>query len=186
MEPMQIAGLLSRELRALRREVEAYPSDAALWRLPPGLPNAAGTLVLHLAGNVQHYVGHCLGGSPYVRDRDAEFTRRDASRAELLAEIDRALAAVGEGLARTSPEALAEPFPEVVGGWRVRTDEFLLHLVAHFGYHLGQVDYHRRVVTGDARGIRAIALAELGSAERVASGPAPAPHEARPSVDVGR
>ena len=183
---MQIAGLLSRELRALRREVAAYPTDEALWRLPPGLPNAAGTLALHLAGNVQHYVGHCLGGSGYARDRDAEFARRDVPRAELLAEIDRALAVVGDGLARTSPTALAAPFPEVVGGWRVRTDEFLLHLVAHFGYHLGQIDYHRRVVTGDARGIRAIAVAELGSAERVGPPPALAPLGEPPAADVAR
>jgi hypothetical protein len=26
--------------------------------------------------------------------------------------------------------------------------QFMVHLVAHLGYHLGQVDYHRRIAAG--------------------------------------
>ena len=165
MNPTHVASLLARELRTLRREIDAYPSDAALWAMPPGTANSGGTLVLHLLGNLQSYVGARLAGSDYVRDRDAEFARRDVPRAAMREEIDRAIAAV-ERLSVVDPARLDDDFPDAVGGWTVRTDDFLLHLVAHCAYHVGQLDYHRRLVTGDARGVGAVAIGELASARR--------------------
>jgi uncharacterized damage-inducible protein DinB len=153
--------LFARELRTLRREVERYPDDEAPWRALPGVPNTGGTLVLHLAGNLQHYVGTMLSGSRYRRDRDAEFARRGVPREALAAEIDAALHAVEQGLATLDASALDAPYPEPFEGGAVRTRDFLLHLHAHLAYHLGQVDVHRRAVTGDASGASAIALAEL-------------------------
>ena len=97
-----IRTILTRELYALRRGVEAYPDDASLWRAVPGIANVGGTLVLHLCGNLQHFIGAVLGGSGYRRDREAEFSRREVSRAVLIAEIDAAIAAVARGLDATS------------------------------------------------------------------------------------
>lgn len=145
----------------MRRSVEAYPDDASLWAERPGLPNAAGTLVLHLAGNVQHYLGAVLGRSGYVRQRDAEFARRDAPRAELLAELDAAMQAVTLGLGAVEDDALLAPYPERIAGRTVAVGDFLVHLAAHAAYHLGQLDYHRRVVTGDGRPVGALAVGEL-------------------------
>jgi uncharacterized damage-inducible protein DinB len=159
-----IAAILDRDLRTLRREVEAYADERDLWRRVPGLTNVAGTLVLHLAGNLQHYFGALLGRTGYVRDRPAEFARRDVSRAELLREIEAARAAVKAGLADLATPELAAEFPETVGGSRVTTGEYLIHLACHFAYHLGQVDYHRRVVTGSETGVGAVRPAELSSA----------------------
>jgi uncharacterized damage-inducible protein DinB len=156
-----VRTILVRELRALRRAVEAYPDEASLWRLPPGVPNAGGTLVLHIAGNLQHFVGAVLGGTGYRRDRDAEFSRREVPRAALLAEVDEAIEAVERGLHALSDEALAAPYPEAVGGRTFTTGAWLVHLAAHLAFHLGQLDYHRRVVTGDPRSIGAVAVAEL-------------------------
>src|SRR4051812_5197341 len=85
-----ICTLMLRELRALRREVEAYPNEADLWATPQGLPNSAANLTLHLAGNLQHFIGARLGGTGYVRNRDLEFSRREGTRAELLAQVDAA------------------------------------------------------------------------------------------------
>jgi hypothetical protein len=153
--------ILARDLRAVRRELEAYPDDASVWALPPGIANAAGTLALHLAGNLRHFVGACLGGTGYRRDRPSEFTRRDVSRAELLAGLDAALADVDRALAGLDPERAEAPFPEVIGGHTLPTSVMLLHLSAHLAYHLGQVDYHRRLVTGDGRTVGAVAVAEL-------------------------
>ena len=79
-----VAAILDRELRTLRRELEAYPDERQLWQEVPGLPNSAGTLALHLTGNLQHYIGACWGGTGYVRNRDAEFGQRDVPRSELL------------------------------------------------------------------------------------------------------
>ena len=158
-----VQTILQRELAAVRRSVEAYPDDASLWAERPGLPNAAGTLVLHIAGNLQHYVGAVLGHTGYVRDRDAEFARRGVSREELLAEIDRAAAAVDQGLARLPDEdkALVRPYPERVAGREIATGDYLVHLASHLAYHLGQLDYHRRIVTGHRAGVAAVAPAEL-------------------------
>ena len=88
MDPSVFARALGRELRALRREVEAYPDEAALWHKTPELPNSAGNLVLHLAANIQHFIGAELGRSGYLRDRAAEFGRTGVARAELLQEVD--------------------------------------------------------------------------------------------------
>lgn len=158
--------ILRRELAALHRAVEAYPSDAALWASPPGVPNAGGTLALHLVGNLRHFVGATLGGSGFVRDRDAEFTRRDVSREAVLAEIDEALGDVERALATAGDAALDRPYPLAVGTgkWTIPGAEWLVHLVAHTAYHLGQLDYHRRMVTGELRGVDAIAVRELPSA----------------------
>lgn len=156
-----IRRVLLRDLAAVARQVDAYPDDAHLWRDVPGLPNPGGTLVLHLAGNLEHYVGAVLGGSGYVRDRDTEFSTRGPGRAELRARIESAAAAVDAGLARLMPEACDAAYPEVVAGRRVRTSDFLVHLVAHLGYHLGQLDYHRRMVAPGSPSVGAIALAEL-------------------------
>src|SRR5262245_40927241 len=156
--------VLQRELASLRREVEAYPDDASLWTAPAGISNSAGNLALHCAGNLQHFFGARMGGGSYVRNRDAEFARRDASRAELLAEIDRAGEAVKHALPLIDETRLATVFPEQFGGKEVRTDVFLMHLAVHLAYHLGQVDYHRRLTTGDATALGTVAVAALPSA----------------------
>jgi uncharacterized damage-inducible protein DinB len=158
-----VAAILARDLRTVGREVEAYPDERQLWQEVPGLPNSAGTLVLHLAGNIRHFVGARLGGTGYVRDRAAEFARRGVPRAELLheiAEAERSLAA----LASLDEAALAAEFPDAIGGHRVATGDLLVHLVAHLTFHLGQIDYHRRVVTGRTEGVGAVAIREMASA----------------------
>ena len=161
-----LAGVIARDLRALRREVEAYPDERDLWRVVPGIANSGGTLALHLAGNFKHLVGAVLGATGYARDRAAEFSRRDVPRGELLREIDEALDVVDRTLASLGDDALARPFPQAVGGVTVTTGDFLLHLATHLTYHLGQVDYHRRMVTGRTEQIGAVAVGELPSARR--------------------
>ena len=151
-----VQAMLLRELAAVQRSVEAYPDDASLWALPDGLPNAGGTLVLHLAGLLQHYVGAVLGSSASKRDRPAEFARRDVRRGELLRELAAAVAAVKRTLPTLSEDSLSQPYPEPIGGHVLPTGVFLAHLATHLAYHLGQLDYHRRVVTGNASGVGAV------------------------------
>jgi hypothetical protein len=159
-----VAALIDRELRTLRREIEAYPDERQIWEEVPGMPNTGGTLALHLAGNLQHYVGACWARTGYVRDRDAEFARRNVPRAEIVAEIERARAAVAAGLANVDDATLASDYPEIVTQARLRTGEYLVHLALHFAYHLGQLDMHRRVITGNPTGVGALRPAELRSA----------------------
>jgi hypothetical protein len=159
-----VAAILDRDLRALRRELETYPDERMIWQEVPGLPNTAGTLALHLAGNIQHYIGARWGGTGYVRNRDAEFARRGVPRAELVAEIERTRQVVAASLSQVPPDAMEADYPEVIGDSRIRTGEYLVHLCVHFAYHLGQLDAHRRVVTGLAEGVGAVRPRELRSA----------------------
>ncbi len=164
-----VAALMSRELRTIQRELEAYPDDRLLWQPLPGLPNTGGTLALHAAGNLQHFVGAVLGKTGYVRNRDAEFARRDVPRAELLRELEQAITVVETVLPGLPAAVVDDWYPLPVANRRVRTDEFLVHLLAHLAYHLGQLDYHRRAVTGDGQGVGAVAPAELPGAQPVSA-----------------
>jgi hypothetical protein len=163
-----VAALIDRELRTLRREIEAYPDERQIWQEVPGMPNTGGTLALHLAGNVQHYFGAKWARTGYIRDRDAEFARRDVPRAEIVAEIERARTAVAAGLAAVDDAVLAADYPELITGARLRAGEYIVHLALHFAYHLGQLDIHRRVVTGSSAGVGALRPAELRSARPAA------------------
>ena len=157
-----ITNVITRELKALHREIESYPNDDNLWEIPAGIANPGGNLALHLAGNLQYFFGNVLGKNGYVRNRDAEFGSRDVVRAELLREIDNAIAAVELGMSKLSEADLAKPFPERVGGVSSSTGAFLAHFATHLAYHLGQVDYHRRILTREGKTVKAMALTELG------------------------
>jgi uncharacterized damage-inducible protein DinB len=159
-----VATILDRDLRTLRREVEAYPDERSLWQEVPGISNVGGTLALHLAGNLQHYIGARLGQTGYVRDRAAEFARRDVPRSELLSQIESARAALKALLSSANEPDVAAKYPETIAGSKVTTGDYLIHLATHFAYHLGQIDYHRRVVTGTAFAVDAVRPSELSSA----------------------
>lgn len=161
MDATNLKTIVTRELAAVKRELEAYPDDASVWRVIPGTPNSGGTLALHLAGNIRHFFGSILAKDGYVRNRDAEFASRDVPRAELLAGIDAAIASVERTLAKLDDAAIRRPYPEPIAKRTVSTGVFLLHLASHLAYHLGQIDYHRRAVTGDAKGVDAVSVREL-------------------------
>lgn len=148
MTPTWLRRVLGRDLATLAAQLDAYRDERDLWRAVPGITNVGGTLVLHLAGNVRHFIGAQLGGSGYVRDREAEFTRRDVPRGELRDSVAAARAEVDTTLARLDDGALDRPYPLAVGGASLSTGQFLVHVATHLAYHLGQLDYHRRVATG--------------------------------------
>jgi hypothetical protein len=164
MTQQAIHQCFQRELRALRRELDAYPDDASVWATPPGITNPAGTLFLHLSGNLQHFVGAKLGDTGYVRNREAEFSRRGVSRVEIARELDAATAAVDVGFGKLTDRALESEFPEQITGITFTTVDWLVHLAAHLGYHVGQIDYHRRLVTGDSTTVDTVSVKELGAA----------------------
>lgn len=168
MQSRWIAAVFLRELDALTHELDTYPTDADLWRVVPGVSNAAGTLALHLAGNLRHFVGGVLGGTGYERDRNAEFATRDVSKSALLAEMALARRDVAVALEGLDEDALRQDYPTPVGKFTVTTGEFLIHLVSHLAYHLGQVDYHRRFLTGTGAVPGVIALAALSTARETA------------------
>ena len=156
-----IKRALIRELEGFKRELALFPDDESVWQTVPGVTNSAGNLALHVAGNVQYFIGAGLGRSGYVRDREREFGRRSGSREEVAAEVDAAIAVLLNVMPRLTREQLDAEFPEPLMGLTFRTQALLIHLCAHAGFHLGQAGYARRALTGDARSSGPLPLGPL-------------------------
>jgi uncharacterized damage-inducible protein DinB len=139
--------LYTRDLEKLKAEIEAYRNEANLWAVGGDISNSAGNLCQHLIGNLKHFVGAVLGGSGYERHRDLEFSNKDTSRIELIKGVDETLAAVTAALDKLAPEQLEQDYPIVVFADRgpMTNEYFLVHLATHLNYHLGQINYHRRL-----------------------------------------
>jgi len=155
--------VMLRELRALDREMAAYPDDGSVWTTPAGAPNSAGTLALHLAGNLRHFIGATLGGTDYKRDRDAEFSTRGLSREELRAIINDAIDELTRAFETMTDEQLDAEYPLPIQDRKFRTSDYLVHLAVHLSYHLGQIDYHRRLSTPSSESVDTVSPKELTS-----------------------
>jgi hypothetical protein len=153
----ELSALFARDIARLIQELRAFPDTAALWKTAPGVTNAAGTLALHLEGNLREYIGRQLGQIAYSRQRPLEFSTRDLEQAELIARLEAVKESIPRVIRGLSASQLESKYPEAVHGRAINTRQFLIHLEAHLNYHLGQVDYLRRFVTDDG----AIALADL-------------------------
>lgn len=137
--------LYTRELASLKKEVEAYHSEEQLWLVKAGITNSAGTLVLHLVGNLKHYIGAILGKSSYVRKREEEFSTRGISKSELLLKIEDVTQEVRGVLAKMSSTQLEQDYPILIKDKQCKIDFVLVDLLAHLSYHIGQISYHRRL-----------------------------------------
>ncbi|MCC6462547.1 MAG: DUF1572 family protein [Saprospiraceae bacterium] len=140
-----LSELFARDLRVLANEIHLYENEADLWIVRDGISNSAGNLCLHLLGNLQHFIGALLGNSGYVRDRDREFSDKNVPRAELLAGIETTIGVVTSTLNQLSAAQIEAEFPVKKRDQTVTTEHMLLHLFGHLSYHLGQVNYHRRL-----------------------------------------
>ncbi len=141
-----LKNVLVRDLNKLESELSQYPSEESLWKVDGAITNPAGNLCLHLCGNLQYYIGAVLGGTGYIRNRDNEFAAKNVARQTLIEEIDRARKAVAATLPGLTEQQLQSNYPVDVFGKPMTTLYFLIHLTAHLSYHLGQVNYHRRLV----------------------------------------
>jgi hypothetical protein len=139
-------------LDQLAVEIDAHQDDAAVWTNVPGIANCAGTLTLHLVGNLQHFIGAQLGSTGYVREREREFTMRDVPREQLLAMIADTRAVVHETLTALPAAVLDQAYPLTTFGEGRSVEDVLIILVEHFRYHLGQINYLRRIVGATGHG----------------------------------
>lgn len=142
-----LAALFSRDLTRLIQELEAFPSDETVWQRAPGVKNSAGNLVLHLEGNLREFVGRQLGGVAYSRARDREFALSGASREELVERMEQVKVLVARVVGELSDGDLAAAYPEPILETTLSSHDFLVHLHGHLNYHLGQIDYLRRILT---------------------------------------
>ena len=148
MVARELAALFERDIYKVIEQVRAFPGEELLWETRPGVSNSAGNLVLHLIGNLREYIGRQLGGDAYTRQRPKEFSDTGVSGAELIQRLEEVASIVPEVVASLTDSALDVKYPEAVLGHEMTTAYFLIHLIGHLNYHLGQIDYLRRVVTG--------------------------------------
>jgi DinB family protein len=143
----ELAALYRRDLTRVVQQLQAFPEGPALWQLAPGVTNSAGNLVLHLEGNLREFIGRLLGDTPYQRRREQEFAAKNVSAAELIERMEGVVELIPRVVASLSDEVLAAPYPSQVVGGYASTQQFVLALLAHLSYHLGQIDYLRRFLT---------------------------------------
>jgi len=141
-----LSRLFLRDLEKLITHITSYKDPSKMWHITGEIKNSAGNLCLYICGNLQHFIGATLGNSGYKRNRDAEFSRKNVSVGELIKEIDKTLEIVTETLKNFEEEKLSEIYPINVFGNEMTTGFFLVHLTTHLNYHLGQINYHRRLL----------------------------------------
>ena len=153
----ELAALYTRDLTRLVQEVSAFPDTATLWQTRAGITNAAGNLALHLEGNLREFIGRLLGKQDFTRDRPREFSDSGIEQRDLVARLSAVRDEIPLVVANLSADELDAVYPQAHGGVTLSTRQMLIHLDGHLSYHLGQIDYLRRVLTGEG----AISFAEL-------------------------
>ncbi len=139
-------SIFKRELIKLKTEIELYKDESNLWRVEKNITNSAGNLCLHLVGNLNTYIGAILGKTSYARDRDAEFSLKNIPRKELIQKIEETILVVDQVMRQLTSTQLEKEYPIIVLKESTSTGFFLVHLVSHLTYHLGQINYHRRLI----------------------------------------
>ena len=138
--------LFNRDLNQLKTEIESYQNESDIWKIQKGIANSAGNLCLHLVGNLNTYIGAEFGKTGYIRNRALEFSLKDIPRAELIQKIEETIVVVNNALNIISEEELKMEFPLLVFEKKTSTEFMLIHLTTHLAYHLGQINYHRRLL----------------------------------------
>jgi len=144
----ELHSIFLRDLGRLKDELLSFESEEAIWLARPATKNSAGHLTLHICGNLRHFVGAVIGHTGYQRQRENEFSGNKLSREELLLEIAQAEVDVTRGLEKMATSLLQQPYPLEVFGRPMTYSFFLLHLSGHLNYHLGQINYFRRIERG--------------------------------------
>ncbi len=142
-----LATLFIRDLNRLHKEIDSYPDDNTIWQIAPGITNSGGNLCLHLVGNLNEFIGRLLGGVPYTRDRPYEFSATGLPKTTLLDMVTATRDTVTAVLMAPDAIDVDQTYPQEVLGRPMTTGHFLIHLYGHLTYHLGQINYHRRLLT---------------------------------------
>ena len=141
-----VREILVRDLGFLATRVEKTP-EHLLWESMPGVTNPLGTLVMHLCGNLRHFIGQALGNDGYHRNREAEFARHPLSKQQLLDEIQITRESVFDVLDKLPFNDLSAEMPDTPPQHQGRTiGFFLIQLCCHLSWHRGQADYLARIL----------------------------------------
>ncbi|MCW3074681.1 MAG: uncharacterized protein JWP69_1750 [Flaviaesturariibacter sp.] len=140
-----LIALFKEDLGILKREIESYRVEKNLWKVSEGISNSAGNLCLHLIGNLNTYIGVVFGKTSYIRQRDLEFSLKNVPRVTLLQQLEEVSMVVERALNCLADSQFEVPYPLAEQEKPTNNGYMLIHLVSHLNYHLGQINYHRRV-----------------------------------------
>jgi uncharacterized damage-inducible protein DinB len=141
-----LKSLFTRDLNKLKLELESYQDESKIWAIDKNISNSAGNLCLHLIGNINTFIGAEIGKTGYIRNRELEFSLKNVPRTELIEKIENTIVVVNNALDSLTEADLQSIYPLVVFEKEMTTEFFLVHLSAHLSYHLGQINYHRRLI----------------------------------------
>lgn len=141
-----LKSLFNRDLNKLKTEIDSYQDESKIWAIDKNISNSAGNLCLHLIGNINAFIGAEIGKTDYIRDRPLEFSSKDIPKSELISKINDTIAVVNNALDTLTEADLEAIYPQIVFEKEMTTGFFLVHLSTHLAYHLGQINYHRRLV----------------------------------------
>lgn len=141
-----LKSIFKRDLNKLKTEIELYSIESNLWLIEESISNCAGNLCLHLVGNLNAFICAEFGQTGYQRQRDIEFSLKNVPRAELINKINQTIIDIEKSLDKITNEQLKGEYPQLVFKEKTSTQFFLVHLTTHLSYHLGQINYHRRLL----------------------------------------
>ncbi|MDQ6904263.1 MAG: DinB family protein [Bacteroidota bacterium] len=143
---MEVAVLFERDLNKLIAEINLFKNEEDAWKIKDGISNSAGNLTLHLVGNLNYFIGTISSNTNYVRDRDKEFSEKNIPRNVLVEELQKLISLIKNTLPKLPEQTLKKDFPIPLNGNILSTEDLLIYLLAHLNYHLGQVNYLRRII----------------------------------------
>ncbi len=146
MQVQELKKVYIKDLTKLKEEIDLYVNEENLWKTEKGISNSAGNLCLHLVGNLNYFIGTAIGKTNYIRNREAEFSSKDIPQKALIKMVEETISVVHNVLSVMTDKQLEEEYPLLVLKEKTSTGYFLFHLSSHLGYHLGQINYHRRLI----------------------------------------
>ena len=139
------AIILERDLKKVIHEINQYEDEKSLWTIRGEIKNSSGNLALHIAGAVHHFIGSVLGNNGYIRNREREFSDKNIETSVIINQLNKAIEILKEVLNKMTDEDIEREFPEKPGGNTMTVGFFLIHFISHINYHLGQINYNRRI-----------------------------------------
>lgn len=133
------------QLDTLKSEISMYKYEADIWKLSGAINNTPGNLCLHICGNLNHFIGSIIGNSGYIRDRDKEFSEKNVSREMLIDLIIETKKNIADTFDKLSDEDFGKIYPDKKFGENPTYAFIFSRLISHLSYHLGQINYHRRI-----------------------------------------
>ncbi len=138
------ARMVVHQAGQVRACLEALNDGQIWWRANEG-SNTIGNLVLHISGATRWFIGHGVGETGYVRNRETEFSEPGPIPKEaLLAHLDFAISEADRVLSSFDPSRADETTDRT--GTAITYGELILNHVLHFTAHAGQIVFATKLI----------------------------------------